>query len=333
MIVKAAATAAAFAVLTCCQKQAEPERAWSNPAISFGSACAAGADAAITKAGVSPFGRDFVVCGVKDIDDRHQFVFPGYEVRYQNPEYSYEFGSQTVKYWDGSASAYHFWGYAPKTMATVAESEMEAFTSSLSAAQAQTFFYSDVNSVEPQDFGEKVVLSFNRLASRVRFGFYERLEGMGVKDIVFSVSGQFMEKASYRLTAQGIDLNVSTPANSMVVPVLPGPVQTDRSQLLQGRDLTGWIPVLPLIDSELTVTIESCTFTQDGSAKTMELIEPIQVSVPERYRCWDTNMDYTYIFQISNVQEDFNHIIFSFDQAIVLDWVDNGAEGTYDFQP
>lgn len=218
-------------------------------------------------------------------------------------------------------------------MATVDEGEMEVCTSSLSVEQALQFYYSDVNIIGTEKFGETVVLSFNRLGSRIRFGFYERLEGMGVKDLVFSVSGKFMTKAQYRLSDQGITLVGSTESSSMDVPSLPGPIQADKSNLLEGRDVTGWIPVLPMKDSELSITIESCTFTQDNTANTMVLVEPIMVPVPERYRYWDTNKDYSYIFQISNVQEDFNHIIFSFDQQIVRDWVDNGAEGIYDFQP
>lgn len=103
MIVKAVATAAAFAVLTCCQKQAEPDKALN--AIGFGSVCAAEPDAANTKSGVSNFGRDFIVCGIKDLEGDQYFVFPGYEVRYNNPDYSYEFGAQTIRYWDPAASA------------------------------------------------------------------------------------------------------------------------------------------------------------------------------------------------------------------------------------
>lgn len=333
MIVKAAATAAAFVVLTCCQKQTEPDQAWSNPAICFGGSSAAGTDAAITKAGEKAFGKDFIVCGIKNIKSTNQFVFPGYEVKYQNPGYSYEFGSQTVRYWDASASSYRFWAYAPKNMATVLDDEMDVMTSSLTPVQALQFHYSDVEAVQTQDFGQTVVLSFGRLGSRIRFGFYENLEGMGVKDLVFSVSGKFMADARYRISSEGISLANGTHSSSMDVPALPGPIQSDKGSLRKGRDLTDWIPVLPLADSQLAITIESCTFTRDGSTKTMELVNPIQVPVPERYRYWDTNKDYSYIFQIANVQEDFNHIIFSFDQAIVIDWVDNGAEGTYDFQP
>lgn len=333
MIVKAAATAAAFAVLTCCQKPAQKEDAWSNPAICFGGSSAAGADAAITKAGEKSFGRDFVVCGIKNIGGDRQFVFPGYEVRYQNPGYSYEFGSQTVRYWDTAAPSYRFWGFAPKSMAAVLEDEMDSITSDLTPAQALLFHYSDVETVARQDFGQTVVLHFARLGSRIRFGFYERLEGMGVKDLVFSVSGKFMTKARYRLSSSGLTLVSSTRTNTVTVPELPGPIQTDKALLQKGRDLTDWIPVLPLASSELSITIESCTFTKDGAADTMDLVDPITVDVPERYRYLDPNRDYSFFFQIANVSEDFDHIIFRFDQAIVVDWVDNGAEGIYDFQP
>lgn len=333
MIVRAAAAAAALAFLASCGKQnPEPGRE-RMPAIGFGDASVAEAGAAETKAGEKSFGRDFVVCAIKDVESGKQFVFPGFNVRYQNPGYSYIFGDQTVKYWDTDASGYAFWGFAPAGKADVSLSDMDALSVGLAPGEALQFHYSEVEDVRPSAFGREVQLKFARLGSRVRFGFYETLAKMGVKELEFSVGGNFYGSARYLMSARGLSVHSSTASHSIAVPLLPGPVQADRTQLAEGRDMTSWIPVLPLTDSGLTITIESCVFTQDGSSRTIHLVDPITVPVPQEYCWWGTNRDYTYIFQISSVKEDFDQIIFSFDRQIVRDWEDNGAEGIYDFQP
>lgn len=328
-----AAAAVALAMLSGCAKQ-EPTVAEEFLPIGFGSATLAGTQTSGTKAGGADFGRDFVVCGIKTLGSgEKQFVFPGYEVRYQNQSYDYISASQTVRYWDALASSYTFWGYSPKEKAEVLLSDEVALTDELTPSGAQNFHYSDVETVQPSDFGKPVCLRFGRLASMVRFGFYETLDGMGIKDLAFSVSGHFLAKASYLLSAQGISLKSSTAAQSLTVNPLPGPLQSGNTPTTEGKDVTAWQPVLPLVDTDLTVTIESCTFTKDGSDRTLQLVNPITVAIPQEYSHWDPNRDYTYIFKISTVDEDFNQIIFSFDHQIIRDWVDNGAETIYDFQP
>lgn len=331
-IIKAAAIAAALAALVCCGKQLHQPQ-MQETAIGFGTATVAGTGAAGAKAGENNFGRDFVVCAVKDASSGKQFVFPGYTVRYENPGYNYIIGSQTVKYWDPQASGYAFWGFSPESKATVIPDDMAAVSVEMLPQEAQSFYFSDVNNVVPSAYGNDVQLSFNRLGSRVRFGFYETLVGMGVKELSFSVSGDFLEKASYSLSAQGISLVSSTLASGVAVPTLPGPIQSGSSQLAEGRDLTAWIPVLPMASTGMSLTIESCIFTQDGTGRTMHLVNPIKVSIPQEYTYLAPNREYSFIFQISSVEEDFDHIIFGFQEAIVRDWADNGAEGTYDFIP
>lgn len=333
MIVRAAAAAAALAFLASCGKQNPQPGLEQMLAIGFGDASVAEAGAAGTKAGEKSFGRDFVVCAIKDVESGKQFVFPGFNVRYQNPGYSYIFGDQTVKYWDTAASGYVFWGYSPAAKADVSLSDMDAVSVELTPGEGIGFFYSELEDVRPSAFGREVQLKFSRLGSRVRFGFYETLAKMGVKELEFSVSGNFHGSARFRMSSQGLSVHSSTASHSIAVPLLPGPVQADKTQLAEGRDITSWIPVLPLTDTGLAITIESCTFTQDGSSRTMQLVDPITVPVPQEYCWWGPNRDYTYIFQISSVKEDFDHIIFSFDRQIVRDWEDNGAEGIYDFQP
>lgn len=329
-----AAAAAALAVLSGCSKLDPVPAEGDSLPIGFGSATIAGVEASDTKAGGSDFGRDFVVCGIKTLSPgEQQFVFPGYEVKYHDHSYDYVFGSQSVRYWDPSASSYTFWGFSPKDKAEVLISDETVLTEELTASDAQTFNYSDVKTVLPSDFGNQVCLSFGRLGSRVRFGFYETLDGMGIKDLNYSVSGHFLASACYLLSSQGISLESSTMDQDLTVQPLPGPLQSGRNTLTEGKDVSVWQPVLPLVDTDITVTIESCTFTKDGSDRTLSLVEPIVVKVPQNYCHWDPNKDYTYVFQISSVDEDFNHIIFSFDQQIIRDWIDNGAETIYDFQP
>ena len=71
---------------------------------------------------VTNLGRDFIVYGYKNVGGgQEQVVFDGYAVKYKEGSantsednthgYYYVGGSQTIKYWDYSASEYHFFGY------------------------------------------------------------------------------------------------------------------------------------------------------------------------------------------------------------------------------
>lgn len=333
MIARAAAVAAALAVLSACTKQDPAPESGDGLPIGFGSATVAGTEAA-TKAGGVDFGRDFVICGIKTIGSGEQpFVFPGYEVRYHDHSYDYVFGTQSIRYWDTSASSYAFWGYSPKDKAEILISHQTAITSVFTPAQAQEFYYSDVENVLKADYGKQVCMKFGRLGSRVRFGFYETIEGIGISDITFSVSGNFLTTARYTLSAHGVSLSSSAVDHALSASSLPGPLASEKNAMATGRDITAWQPVLPLVDTDITFTIESCTFSQEGSTKTLPLVEPIAIHIPQGYNYWEPNKDYTYVFKISAVNQDFNQIIFGFDGQIIRDWVDNGAETIYDFQP
>lgn len=82
-------------------------------------ASVAAEEEAITRA-ATPLARDFVVYGYKNVGGSEQVVFDGYAVKYQagsantsednSHGYYYVHGDQTIKYWDFSASEYHFWG-------------------------------------------------------------------------------------------------------------------------------------------------------------------------------------------------------------------------------
>ena len=325
-----AATAVALALLSGCTKQNPAPVAGESLPIGFGSATLAGTEAFGTKAGGSDFGQDFVVCGIKTLSPgENQFVFPGYKVKYQDHTYEYISGSQTVRYWDPSASSYTFWGFSPTNKAEVLLSDETALTDEMTPSGAQSFYYADVKTVLPSAFGNQVCMSFGKIGSKVRFGFYETLDGMGIKNLSFSVIGHFLTKARYILSSQGIALESSSMDDKLTVDPLMCTLQSGHGE----PTVTAWQPVLPLVDTDITVTIESCTFTKDGSDKTMPLVNPITVRVPQEYSHWNPNREYTYVFQISSVDEDFNQIIFSFDHQIIQDWVDNGAETIYDFQP
>ena len=73
-----------------------------------------------TRASESTLGHDFLVYGYKNVAGQQQTVFNGYTVWYREGSgntsednthgYFYVGGEQTIKYWDFSATEYHFWG-------------------------------------------------------------------------------------------------------------------------------------------------------------------------------------------------------------------------------
>lgn len=80
---------------------------------------AAAGEEPLTRAATT-LARDFVVYGYKNVGGTEQTVFDGYVVKYQAGSanttednthgYYYVGGNQTIKYWDFSATEYHFWG-------------------------------------------------------------------------------------------------------------------------------------------------------------------------------------------------------------------------------
>lgn len=109
--------------------------------------------------------------------------------------------TQSIKYWDYTATQYDFIAYstgtATKVTAAPADGEVQvtaidptnattaAFTLTGKAADLEKCYISDMKTVYKTDFQKEVQLTFRSLASKVRIAIYETIPGYSVKDVKF----------------------------------------------------------------------------------------------------------------------------------------------------
>lgn len=296
-------------------------------------------------------GHDFVVYGYKRVADGEQLVFNGYTVKYlaesanttadNTDNYYYVHGDQTLKFWDLSASEYHFWGYWAETpgLATISGAQKNVLTipgvtlRTGEPAPADNVLFSSLLDRNPVGSGV-VRLEFQRPYSKVRIQFYTNDE-MGVSDVVnistitFSpdpaatsplvskIYGQGDVKITYPLTAAACD---GTARESVVLANLSNPqsdlpfenVQLTHTQGVSSNTAvsaevsTGKYYYYPLPMGDRNPTFVMHAFI-DGVEKT--------ALVPAMYMQWKPNHEYTYVFKVSREK-----ITFSFVLDAIMPW-------------
>lgn len=176
-----------------------------------------GADAA------SDLNNNFVVWG--DKSDNTQIVFNNYQVNYvtnsanttttnsagweyvgytnlPNGTTTTSGTSQTIKYWDYSASNYNFFAYSlgkghtdtgaspTTTYATASAMTSDGYTLSGTDDQLKACYISDKKTITPSaSLGTEVELQFRNFASNVKMAFYETIPGYSVKEVKFYPDG------------------------------------------------------------------------------------------------------------------------------------------------
>ena len=113
--------------------------------------------------------------------------------------------TQTIKYWDYSATAYDFAAYSagkgntivtttPSTnqikasaisYATTSPDKEASYTLSGTRADLTECYITDMLTVVPANYGKEVVFNFRSLATKVRMAIYETVPGYSVKDVKF----------------------------------------------------------------------------------------------------------------------------------------------------
>ena len=177
------------------------------------------------KAAADLLGNKFIVTGVKgDGTGKDQSdVFQSYSVEYtqntagttESNTADWEYvgksngfslaGSQAIKYWDYSTTAYDFAAYsvgtgsATGTAITYGSSEITpstapktykidaAYTLTGSRDDLTKCYITDMKTVAKANYKADVVLEFRSLASKVRMAIYETVPGYSVKDVHFYV--------------------------------------------------------------------------------------------------------------------------------------------------
>ncbi len=141
----------------------------------------------------------FYVYGEKTVNDEPHLVFNTYKVNYinnpANPSASNTTGweyvgisrpetslTQTIKYWDYSASKYDFEAYS-KTTGSVVRTDAGDYEVTQLNSPKDLYFAQKNTMLKPADGGKYgvVKLTFQSVLSKIRVGFYETIPGYSVK--------------------------------------------------------------------------------------------------------------------------------------------------------
>lgn len=271
--------------------------------------------------------------------------------------------TQTIKYWDYSASSYRFMAYAYED----AKDANVTVTSSTDASQSKTEFkipyaFSDAatstttpyiselwvsnnQSTGQNKYGEQVKLTFAPLIAKVRFKFkYAEGQEPKITDISFKDS-RWQKDATGNWQWTGANEDI-TPIGGTIV--ISYPLSENNTQVLKSWENT---KVGPL---ELTIPYEEETdpihqtdtyqkwyymlpmdiadYKQGSYTITAKVnSNPVSATVDSKYTKWEAGCQYTYTFKISETNTSI-----SFAEVQVEQWrengvLDNNGNGTTDW--
>lgn len=286
-------------------------------------------------------GRDFVVYGYKGMGDNGvQTVFDGYTVHYNQGsantsadnthDYYYVGGEQTMKYWDFSATEYHFWGLYAKgsDLATFSGEKHNVITIpnvTLRVGEpdpADDVLFSALYVRQPIT-SDVVQLSFMRPYAKLRIMFYTtETDNVDLTDITFApdpsatdplvnkVYQKGVVKVTYPLPSDHCEgkaqetISVENLSQEQVaftfekVTLTPTTGISSNTSVTAAVDASGhqYYYPLPMGDKNPAFTM---TVRINGDT------EPKTAVVPEVYMHWQANYLYTYIFKITGKMIDF----------------------------
>ncbi len=277
-----------------------------------------------------------------------QTVFPGYILTHaagtagtatdNTDDWSYVSGSQTIKYWDYSATAYRFVAYAPATAAVShAKTDNTAtltFTADVANPDAvpyiSTMWFSN-NAPEMPAYGRPVQMTFQRPYAQVRFMFIGEdsqplVPGSVVANAIVASSIEFKPtdgsaiatagtlQVTYPLTGTGTKeqyalQSITDGFTAFTVPyeaAAPFAVATEAEK---------WYTVLPNSgQGSYTITLDYLINTGVRTAV-----------VPASYLNWQPGYRYTYVFKITEKALTFQPQLYVYTK-----W-QTGYSGTADW--
>ena len=275
-------------------------------------------------------GNKFVVFGTKTTGDKVQTVYDNYIVEYANSKWDYvgTFGekTQTIKYWDFSASKYDFIAYSIGTgTATADEIKNDSYTLTGSIENLAKCYIANKVTVPKNKFKQDVKITYHSLGSKVNIGLFETIPGYSVKEVKFYKNGsetspsataptlyatsntipgendQNQMKVEYKSgeSEPTVTFISTTKTNELTF----GELQMTESKL--GTDKTNTskpttpTTVLAAEAGALTLKVDYTLVSDDGSQEEIN-IKGATATVPAAFTKWLPNHAYTYIFKISD---------------------------------
>lgn len=332
--------------------------------ISFGGNSGSWQDAPISRAGetgLETIATSFRVWGYKttggnktDGFTNPQNVMNGYIVNWKQPKTgetgSWEYTgieneelktTQTIKYWDYSATSYRYFAFSPanEKVTTTLLSEDGSTANNLNTATQTSFsipfeykenatssttpyvsdlWLSDNQNFENRKYGECVKLTFAPIITKVRFKFnYQKDTKISITDIIFKnindepspTKGKII--VSYPITGTGNKASYKweTPETGTgTEPIkftIPYEEEADLNH--QATERKKWYYVPPLGDSDTPQGAYIISATIDGKKST--------ATIPAEYMQWKAGYQYTYIFKITEAGT-----VISFSNLQVEKW-------------
>ena len=267
--------------------------------------------------------------------------------------------TQTIKYWDYSASSYRFMAYAYKDDPKIVTASTDASQSTTTfkipyafsndATSTTTPYISELwesknQSTNQYKFGEQVKLTFAPLIAKVRFKFkYADGQEPKIEDISFKDS-RWQKDAddkpqwtandaitptegtiviSYPLSETNTTVS-KTWENGKVGPLeLTIPYEEEADAIHQTTSYQKWYYMPPMDIAGYTQGSYTITAKVNGN--------PVSATVGSEYTQWKAGCQYTYTFKISETNTSI-----SFAEVQVEKWVesgvlDNNGNGTTDW--
>lgn len=336
----------ALCLLSCSSEQDKPETPEPKPnvEIAFGGANGIWQDAPTTRSGetgLETLFKSFRVWGYKNYaatSNSPQVIMDGYRVNFTqssagttgsntadweyvgltHPEHS---TTQTIKFWDYSASNYRFYAYTPAEPKIITDSEgafQIPFAYSENATATSVPYISDLwfsdNTDATSPYGKCVTLRFSPLIAKVRFKFTypANTKRVTITGILFGDSRFIKDQstantplkgtitATYPLTGTPASYTPSfnwqtsadTAAKGFLGLTIPYEEEGDAIHILQDKNQHNkWYYVPPFNIAQYEQGAYTISAIIDGN-KTL-------ATVPAEYMQWKAGYQYTYIFKIT----------------------------------
>lgn len=333
--------------------------------ISFGGNSGTWQDAPISRAGetgLETIATSFRVWGYKNTGGNKtdgfinpQNVMNGYIVNWKQPKTgetgSWEYTgieneelktTQTIKFWDYSATSYRYFAFSPANtkVTTTLLSEDGSTANNLNTATQTSFsipfeykedatssttpyvsdlWLSDNQNFENRKYGECVKLTFAPIIAKVRFKFnYLKDTKISITDIVFRninndrspIKGNII--VSYPITGTGTKASYKWETTETGTEPLKFtiPYEEEKDLNHQATERKKWYYVPPLGDSDTPQSAYIISATIDGKKST--------ATIPAEYMQWKAGYQYTYIFKITEAGT-----VISFSNLQVEKWTES----------
>ena len=320
--------------------------------IAFGGNSGTWQDAPTSRAtratGLETLYHSFRVWGYKTTGDNTiQTVMNGYTVTHSTDWEYVGINSQTVKYWDYSASNYRFFAYTPadaKNITTTENSFTIPYTYSSTATAKDVPYISDLwfadNTQTTHSYGSCVTLTFSPLIAKVRFKFTypDGTDAITIRDIQFRDS-RFIDNPSAADTPLSGTITTTYPMTGVpqtATPEFKSTTLDSKGQLLltipyedandaihilsDPMQYNKWYYVPPLS----SIGYEQGPYTVNARINGKES----SATVPSQFMQWKAGYQYTYIFKITDANNDITFADLQVEEWLPGTELNNEGKGT-----